>query len=434
MNLLFKKKKIPREKLNNDISMLKIQNNKLILDLDDKKAKIIFSNKELSKLKKENEEKLNEYKNTLHKLGFENNNLKTKISSLELNLKESKKETIYYNDLIKNYKPKYPDCQRDIIESHVEGLCKSMNECPNFITFLYLGKLKEEYYVLDGQHRLASIKKLKINPQLKIEIIELDTYKEIKDMFLLINNSLEVDKVFVDPNIDILEKTIIRETIRHMQKVYKAYISKGKTAGKPNRPFINISKFSEKLLEMNIVGKKHLTKSIELIKLIEDLNEGYNVVMNNYNNTQVKGLERIKDKILQGNKPFYFGIASRADDKINWERDIIDENVQYSRVSISKILKTQMWKLHIGEIKSSKCFCCLKKKITPTNCEAGHIISVKNGGLTNINNLRPICKSCNRSMSDITMFEYMRNRNLNTKMAMYLQDLYVNMPFLFQKS
>ena len=94
----------------------------------------------------------------------------------------------YFLILVK-YNLKYPRCQRDVIQSHIDNLCESIKRCPNFITHIYIGHLGEEYYVLDGQHRLTSIQKLKINPELKVEIIDLDTEEEINDMFLLINNN-----------------------------------------------------------------------------------------------------------------------------------------------------------------------------------------------------------------------------------------------------
>ena len=38
--------------------------------------------------------------------------------------------------------------------------------------------------------------------------------------------------------------------------------------------------------------------------------------------------------------------------------------------------------------------------ITPFNFEVGHNIPESKGGATDINNLRPICSKCNRSMGD----------------------------------
>jgi hypothetical protein len=47
--------------------------------------------------------------------------------------------------------------------------------------------------------------------------------------------------------------------------------------------------------------------------------------------------------------------------------------------------------------------CCVqwcKNKITPFSFEAGHDIPESKGGSTTLDNLRPICSSCNKSMGN----------------------------------
>ena len=45
-------------------------------------------------------------------------------------------------------------------------------------------------------------------------------------------------------------------------------------------------------------------------------------------------------------------------------------------------------------------------KISKNNFEAGHIIAESKGGETTLDNLRPICKSCNSSMGSKSWSEY----------------------------
>ena len=45
-------------------------------------------------------------------------------------------------------------------------------------------------------------------------------------------------------------------------------------------------------------------------------------------------------------------------------------------------------------------------KIHKSKFEAGHIIAESKGGETILDNLRPICKSCNSSMGNKNWFEY----------------------------
>ena len=52
--------------------------------------------------------------------------------------------------------------------------------------------------------------------------------------------------------------------------------------------------------------------------------------------------------------------------------------------------------------------CCKKTTISSTQFHCGHVLSVKNGGLTTIENLRPICTKCNQSMQTMNMIDYVK--------------------------
>jgi hypothetical protein len=66
---------------------------------------------------------------------------------------------------------------------------------------------------------------------------------------------------------------------------------------------------------------------------------------------------------------------------------------------IPKALKISVWNKHIGEeIGKNKCLCCDITDITQAKFHCGHIVAEANGGEMNINNMVPICESCNKSM------------------------------------
>lgn len=64
---------------------------------------------------------------------------------------------------------------------------------------------------------------------------------------------------------------------------------------------------------------------------------------------------------------------------------------------IPKTVRDAVWDKYNGKIFEGKCFCC-KTSLSPHNFECGHVISEKLGGKVSIDNLRPICSKCNRSM------------------------------------
>jgi len=80
---------------------------------------------------------------------------------------------------------------------------------------------------------------------------------------------------------------------------------------------------------------------------------------------------------------------------------------QNKKINIPKALKIAVWNKYIGEdIGKTKCLCCNITDITQLKFHTGHIISEFNGGLINIDNLKPICESCNKSMSKKNMNDF----------------------------
>jgi len=76
------------------------------------------------------------------------------------------------------------------------------------------------------------------------------------------------------------------------------------------------------------------------------------------------------------------------------------------KTKIPPVLKEQLWEKYIGNLAKSQCYCCNSKEISLTRFDAGHIIAEANGGSCTIDNLRPICKSCNSSMGTNNMYDY----------------------------
>ncbi len=77
------------------------------------------------------------------------------------------------------------------------------------------------------------------------------------------------------------------------------------------------------------------------------------------------------------------------------------------KVSIPKSLKIKVWDKNVGEnVGKTKCLCCNITDITQLKFHCGHVIAEANGGLTELNNLVPICESCNKSMGTCNLEEF----------------------------
>jgi hypothetical protein len=75
---------------------------------------------------------------------------------------------------------------------------------------------------------------------------------------------------------------------------------------------------------------------------------------------------------------------------------------------IPDALRNAVWNKYIGlEKGTGMCFCCNLEIISRGNYDCGHIISRAKGGETMLQNLRPVCGKCNKSMGtkDMNLFK-----------------------------
>lgn len=75
------------------------------------------------------------------------------------------------------------------------------------------------------------------------------------------------------------------------------------------------------------------------------------------------------------------------------------------RPRVPRSLRALVWDRYIGLDKGSwTCFC--GKKIYQMDFEAGHVVAVSKGGPTTVENLRPVCSMCNKSMGSENLFDF----------------------------
>ena len=93
--------------------------------------------------------------------------------------------------------------------------------------------------------------------------------------------------------------------------------------------------------------------------------------------------------------------------KTNFEKELKKDEIKRKKQAIPKQIRNIVWNHYIGEdIIKHKCLSCKKVTISNINFEVGHVISEKNGGTHEINNLRPICFACNHSMGTENMIDF----------------------------
>lgn len=89
---------------------------------------------------------------------------------------------------------------------------------------------------------------------------------------------------------------------------------------------------------------------------------------------------------------------------------ILDPKMETKRSNIPAPMKSLVWRKYVSnELIRGSCFCCRVKKITLDDFQCSHIISDKDGGKVEIENLRACCGKCNQSMNSRNMYEYISN-------------------------
>jgi len=90
------------------------------------------------------------------------------------------------------------------------------------------------------------------------------------------------------------------------------------------------------------------------------------------------------------------------------KKDDKEKKVKKPKEKIPASVKNTLWSQHFPNVLEGKCKCCQTEVISRNNFDCGHIISEKEGGKIHLDNLKPICRSCNSSMGTQNMTDYMK--------------------------
>jgi 5-methylcytosine-specific restriction endonuclease McrA len=81
--------------------------------------------------------------------------------------------------------------------------------------------------------------------------------------------------------------------------------------------------------------------------------------------------------------------------------------------SLSKTIRQLVWNRYIGARWGwGYCWSCNSTMITAFEYECGHVMARSKGGEDTVENLRPICGLCNRSMGTENMMDWMNRQGL----------------------
>lgn len=198
--------------------------------------------------------------------------------------------------------------------------------------------------------------------------------------------------------------------------------------------FLLEDKQIKKLIEIN--SPEFNPRDIEIIHEFDDVFRAFIEFLQKFtkdcrlNPTQLFALfyalcdDSKQPDIIMTHIPYLAKLGSKKDKKQMWEsRDekeprreyfvtcleqfssIVDVAAPYDDRPISKALRKLVWAKCVDGL----CLCCEDEEIDEDCFEAGHIIARDLRGQVSIDNLVPICFTCNRSMGTRNFYEYKKD-------------------------
>jgi len=335
-----------------------------------------------------------------------------------------------------SYNIKIPSCQRSQDEERIQEIVRyqenyyNNHKCYNFIGTLTIcyDNLKN-FYLIDGAHRYFSIKDLLVkyptyNFLLYITFIPVFSEDELNEYFIIINKSLPVAEYILEniQNNKQSNSKIIEETFKEFKRIFPSFF---KDSTGPHIPHMNKNDFQNQLHKKDIIKLLNIKSNKHLIYLINEYNnklskQELNFFNKNYNGSAnlAKAYEKCKKSgFFIGLLPNFLWIDFLLRDyevSLDLFEEPSEEISNKDRPKISKTLSVQVWsKYYTLDTGSAKCPICEIHQIYQSNFECGHIISHANGGPTNLENLKPICQQCNKSMSSKNMDDFKGSLRLN---------------------
>lgn len=316
-----------------------------------------------------------------------------------------------------------PEFQRELQQDKIEDITNEFiqrhKNDENFlikhgytISFCKIGKQKE-LYLIDGQHRLETIKILcdkGYNPEIIIRIQICENIEQMKKDFKLLNINSNMPFIYTYFEDNFLQNTLLE--LKNLLKTnYGGCFNKNKSSkGNTNTHRLHLDSFIEliDLEKIKQLSEKENINAEYLYQKLNELNIEIKTIFDNFQNNERRYYINSKDdKIIQDSN-FYLSL-----DNINWkdklfkgEEDIIFSPINYKKSKIPMSIKKKIFDMDIGEREFiGKCFVC-SCEISRDNAQVGHIIPEYLGGETKIENLKAICKSCNCSMGTMNLLDY----------------------------
>lgn len=314
-----------------------------------------------------------------------------------------------------------PPIQGNLNGDSVKEMAKEYKDDPYFKCKdnISIGVLEEDceykYYIVDGQHRLEMVRKLMqkkdaFDDKLQFNFVYCNTKREFNKFFESMNKDSKKNAYKLD--MKITRDDVLYEIKKTLSELYYHYFS---NASGSKKQLYTIEEFIKMLKKEQKYIKGFEDGVIAVADIITN-NIAFNKQVNKTGYTQISTY--CSDKLFKEEQnilkmPLIYTIGFKNNNfGSKWLFDMencIAEHTGFKKVKgkTEEALIQKVWKHMFGTKKKDICpvYRC-KNDISLKNFDAGHIISDKHGGEKTLNNLKPICGSCNSKMGSMNWDEY----------------------------
>lgn len=114
-------------------------------------------------------------------------------------------------------------------------------------------------------------------------------------------------------------------------------------------------------------------------------------------------IQKVKNISIEYNEMEIEGLEVN---KILSKKSTLQRVDKYKKKSIPKAVRKSSWLTYMGKVYEAPCYCCKTTLIACDSFHAGHMVAEKNGGLPTVENIRPVCSTCNLSMGTQNMHDF----------------------------
>jgi 5-methylcytosine-specific restriction endonuclease McrA len=299
----------------------------------------------------------------------------------------------------------------------------------SMIQSITVGSLNGEIYILDGQHRIKAYVELLTqgypvaDMAIPVVVYNVANKEELLEYYQRINKHMPIHPIEVENSWEYWGKTFCDL----MTTNFACYLKTGGEAKVCRCPHISMYDLKTHMASRNIDKKLagHGYTVIDLWGVVLGINSYIkdNVRKNiQFSLQSKKRMEECEQKAAKNNcNVCYLGVWRRFEwldialhmlenGRRTGEINLSDFTEVRPKIPVS--VREQVWKkVNTNISDAGQCYTCNSVLRYP-DMECGHIVAHALGGASSYDNLMPVCKSCNRDMGIMNLYEYRGMMNM----------------------